>query len=188
LIGSSTGGPQALNEVCCHLGAVIETVPVLIAQHMPPTFTTILAEHLARATAYPAREAEDGEALLAGRIYVAPGHRHLRVARINGQAVASLDDSGPVHFCKPSVDLLFASAAEVFGPAVLAVVLTGMGTDGTAGAADIVGSGGTVIAQDESTSVVWGMPGSVAQAGLCSRILPLPQIAPAILQAFGRHA
>ncbi|MFN3347581.1 chemotaxis response regulator protein-glutamate methylesterase [Pseudorhodoplanes sp.] len=188
VIGSSTGGPQALNEVCCHLGAVIETVPVLIAQHMPPTFTTILAEHLARVTAYPAREAEDGEPLLAGRIYVAPGHRHLRIGRINGQAVARLDDSGPVHFCKPSVDVLFSSAAAVFGAAALGVVLTGMGTDGLDGGRDIVEAGGTLLAQDESTSVVWGMPGSVAEAGLCSRILPLPQIAPAILQAFGRPA
>ena len=186
VIGSSTGGPQALNDVCVRLGPVIDQAPVLITQHMPPTFTTILAEHLARATGHPAREAEHGEPIRPGRIYVAPGHRHLTMARENGQPVAILDDGPPVHFCKPAVDLLFSSAAQVWGAAVLGVVLTGMGTDGTAGGADIVGSGGTIIAQDEATSIVWGMPGSIAQAGLCSQVLPLPEIAPAIARAFGR--
>jgi two-component system chemotaxis response regulator CheB len=188
VIGSSTGGPQALNDVCSKLGSVIDQAPVLITQHMPPTFTTILAEHLARATGHPAREAEHGEPIHAGRIYVAPGHRHLRVGRANGAAVALLDDSAPVHFCKPSVDMLFSSAAEAWGAWVMGLVLTGMGTDGTAGGADIVSSGGSLIAQDEATSVVWGMPGSVAQAGLCSQVLPLPDIAPAIVRAFGRRA
>jgi len=118
----------------------------------------------------------------------APGHRHLRIARSNGQPVAVLDDSAPVHFCKPAVDILFSSAAEVFGAAVLGLVLTGMGTDGTRGGADIVAAGGGIIAQDEPTSIVWGMPGAVAQAGLCCLVLPLPDIAPAITRAFGRHA
>jgi two-component system chemotaxis response regulator CheB len=188
LIGASTGGPQALTEVCGRLGAVIDEAPVLITQHMPPTFTTILAEHLGRATGRLAREAEDGEPIRAGRIYVAPGHRHLKVARVNGQAVTVLDDSAPVHFCKPAVDILFSSAAEVFGSWVLGLVLTGMGTDGTRGGADIVAAGGSIIAQDEATSIVWGMPGAIAQAGLCSQVLPLPQIAPAIMRAFGRCA
>ena len=188
VIGASTGGPQALHDVCSRLGPVIDDAPVLITQHMPPTFTSILAEHLGRATGRPAGEAEDGEPIRAGRIYVAPGHRHLRVARTNGQPVAVLDDAPAVHFCKPSVDMLFSSAAEVWGAWVLGVVLTGMGTDGTAGGADIVASGGSIIAQDEPTSIVWGMPGSIAHAELCSQVLPLPDIAPAIMRAFGRRA
>jgi two-component system chemotaxis response regulator CheB len=187
VIGASTGGPQALDEVCSRLGLVIDEVPVLITQHMPPTFTTILAEHLGRATGRLAREAEDGEPIRAGRIYVAPGHRHLKIARSNGQPVAVLDDSPPVHFCKPSVDVMFSSAAEIWGGSVLGLVLTGMGTDGTRGGADIVAAGGGIIGQDESTSIVWGMPGCVAQAGLCCLVLPLPDIAPAILRAFGRR-
>jgi two-component system chemotaxis response regulator CheB len=187
-IGASTGGPQALTEVCSRLGLVIDSAPVLITQHMPPTFTTILAEHLARATGRPAREAEDGEPIRAGRIYLAPGHRHLRVARSNGQPVVMLDDSAPVHFCKPAVDVMFSSAAEVFGASVLGLVLTGMGTDGANGGADIVAAGGGIIGQDEASSVVWGMPGAVAQAGLCCLVLPLTDIAPAITRAFGRTA
>jgi two-component system chemotaxis response regulator CheB len=187
-IGASTGGPQALTDVCSKLGPVIDGAPVLITQHMPPTFTTILAEHLARATGRPAREAEDGEPIHAGRIYLAPGHRHFRIARSKGRPVAVLDDSAPVHFCKPAVDVMFSSAAEVFGASVLGLVLTGMGTDGTRGGADIVAAGGGILAQDEATSIVWGMPGAITQAGLCSQVLPLPDIAPAIVRAFGRHA
>ncbi len=187
VIGASTGGPHALDQVCSGLGPVIDEMPVLITQHMPPTFTTILAEHLGRATGRVVLEAEDGEPIRAGRIYVAPGHRHLKIARANGQPVTVLDDSPPLHFCKPSVDVLFSSAAEVFGASVLGLVLTGMGTDGTRGSADIVAAGGGIIAQDESTSIVWGMPGGVAQAGLCCLVLPLPDIAPAIVDLFGRR-
>jgi two-component system chemotaxis response regulator CheB len=188
VIGSSTGGPQALHDVCSRIGPVIDQAPVLITQHMPPTFTTILAEHLTRATGRLAREAEDGEPIRAGRIYVAPGHRHLKVERRNGEPVALLDDSAPMHFCRPAVDMLFSSAAATWGAWVLGLMLTGMGTDGTAGAADIVDGGGSLIAQDEATSIVWGMPGSVAQAGLCSQVLPLPEIGPAVARAFGRPA
>ena len=133
VIGASTGGPQALDDVCSRLGSVIDQAPVLITQHMPPTFTTILAEHLGRATGRVAREAEHGEPIRAGRIYVAPGHRHLKVERRNGEPVVVLDDSAPIHFCKPSVDMLFSSAADVWGASVLGLMLTGMGTDGTSG-------------------------------------------------------
>jgi two-component system chemotaxis response regulator CheB len=188
-IGASTGGPQALTEICARLGPVIDQAPVLVTQHMPPTFTTIFAEHLARATGREAREAQDGEAIRAGRIYVAPGHRHLRIVRHDGHPVVMLDDGAPVHFCKPSVDVMFSSAAQVWGNWVQALVLTGMGADGASGAADIVAAGGSVIAQDEATSIVWGMPGAVAQAGLCAAVLPLPKIAPALLRRFlGRQA
>jgi len=181
LIGSSTGGPQALSAVIEKLPAAIDRAPVLITQHMPPMFTTVLAEHLSRVSGRGAHEADDGEPVLAGGIYVAPGGRHMRVVRDGDLAKIALDDEPPINFCKPSVDPLFASAAQVWGPSALALILTGMGSDGTKGAAEIVAAGGSVIAQDEATSVVWGMPRSVAQAGLCSAVLPLNQIAAKIL-------
>jgi two-component system, chemotaxis family, protein-glutamate methylesterase/glutaminase len=184
LIGSSTGGPQALMSVVGEIGAVIDRFPVLITQHMPPTFTTILAEHLARASNRPAREAVDGEAVKAGHIYLAPGGRHMRVVRHGAEAVIALDDGPPVNFCKPAVDPLFTSAIDVWQGAVLAVVLTGMGSDGMRGGKDIVAAGGSIIAQDEATSVVWGMPGAAANAGICAAVLPLNQIAPKLIRLF----
>ena len=184
LIGASTGGPQALTRLVSRLDAVTESAPVLITQHMPATFTTILAEHLTRAGAKPVHEAIDGEPVLAGQIYLAPGGKHMMVARRNGTAVIALDDGAPVHYCKPSVDPLFASAAEVWGSWNLAVILTGMGTDGADGAAEIVKAGGSVIAQDEATSVVWGMPAAAIAAGVCSAVLPLEQIAPKVSRLF----
>jgi two-component system chemotaxis response regulator CheB len=185
LIGSSTGGPQALIAILGQLGTMLDTSPVLITQHMPPTFTTILAEHLARASGRPAQEAEHDEPVLAGRIYVAPGAKHMRVVRQNGTAVIKLDEGPLINFCRPAVDPLFSSAAEVWGAWNLALILTGMGSDGMRGAADIVRLGGSIIAQDEATSIVWGMPGAVAGAGLCSAVLPLDRIAPKIKNLFG---
>jgi two-component system, chemotaxis family, protein-glutamate methylesterase/glutaminase len=184
LIGASTGGPQALTRLVARLDVVTETAPVLIAQHMPPTFTTILAEHLTRAGGKPVREAVDGEAVLAGNIYLAPGGKHMKVERRDGTATIVLDDGPPVHYCKPAVDPLFSSAAEVWGAWNLAVILTGMGTDGTAGAEQIAAFGGSVIAQDEGSSVVWGMPGHAVAAGVCSAVLPLEQIAPKLVRLF----
>jgi two-component system chemotaxis response regulator CheB len=184
VIGSSTGGPQALTELCTGLVPVIDHAPVLITQHMPPTFTTILAEHLSRAIDRPVREAEHGEHIRSGHVYIAPGARHMRVTRRDNQAVIVIDDSPPVNFCKPAVDVLFSSAAEVWGTWVLGLILTGMGADGTRGGADIVAAGGSIIAQDEATSVVWGMPGAAAGAGLCSAILPIGEIAPKLVRMF----
>jgi len=184
LIGSSTGGPQALMNVVSEIGAVIDRFPVLITQHMPPTFTTILAEHLARASNRAAREAIDGEAVRAGHIYLAPGGRHMRVIRHGADAVIALDDGPPVNFCKPAVDPLFTSAIDIWHGAIMAVILTGMGSDGTRGGKEIVAAGGSVIAQDEASSVVWGMPGAAAHAGICAAVLPLPQIAPKLLRLF----
>ncbi len=184
LIGSSTGGPQALNTVVSQLGAVIDRAAVLITQHMPATFTTILAEHLGRASHRPVREAVDHEPVVPGRIYVAPGGRHMLVERTDNNPIVALSDGPPVNFCKPAVDPLFASASRVWGPSILAVVLTGMGSDGAKGAAEIVAAGGSVIAQDEATSVVWGMPGAAANAGVCSAVLPLDQIAAKIGRLF----
>jgi two-component system chemotaxis response regulator CheB len=184
LIGSSTGGPQALMALVAEIGPVIDRFPVLITQHMPPTFTTILAEHLARASNRPAREAIDGEAVKAGHIYLAPGGRHMRVVRHGIEPVIALDDGPPVNFCKPAVDPLFASAVDVWQGATLALVLTGMGSDGMRGGKDIAAAGGSVIAQDEATSVVWGMPGAAAHAGICAAVLPLNQIAPKLVRLF----
>jgi two-component system chemotaxis response regulator CheB len=184
LIGSSTGGPQALMALVTDLGAVIDRFPVLITQHMPPTFTTILAEHLARSSQRPAREAIDGEIVKAGQIYLAPGGRHMRVARHGADVVIALDDGPPVNFCKPAVDPLFSSAIDVWQGGVLALVLTGMGSDGMRGGKEIVEAGGSVIAQDEASSVVWGMPGAAAHAGICAAILPLNQIASKLVRVF----
>jgi two-component system chemotaxis response regulator CheB len=184
LIGSSTGGPQALMALVAEIGPVIDRYPVLITQHMPPTFTTILAEHLARASRRPAREAVDGEAVKVGQIYLAPGGRHMRVVRQGTEAAIALDDGPPVNFCKPAVDPLFTSAIDVWHGSIVTVILTGMGSDGMRGGKDIVAAGGSVIAQDEATSVVWGMPGAAANAGICAAVLPLNQIAPKLVRLF----
>jgi two-component system chemotaxis response regulator CheB len=184
LIGSSTGGPQALNAITAGIGSVIDQVPVLITQHMPPTFTAILAEHLTRTAGRPASEVNDGDVVRAGRIYVARGGRHMRIMRRDGEPVIVLDDGPLINFCKPAVDPFFSSAAAVWGSSILALVLTGMGSDGTRGAAEIVAAGGGVIAQDEATSVVWGMPGSVARAGLASALIPLEEIGAKIVRLF----
>ncbi|MGA9560158.1 MAG: chemotaxis protein CheB, partial [Pseudolabrys sp.] len=184
LIGSSTGGPQALNTLIAEIGGVLQRAPVLITQHMPPTFTAVLAEHLTRIAKRPVREAVDGEEINAGVVYLAPGGKHMKVARRDGAAVIVIEDSPLVNFCKPAVDPMFASAADVWGNKVLALVLTGMGSDGLAGAKTIVAAGGHVFAQDEATSVVWGMPGQVTNAGLCSAVLPLPEIAAKLTRLF----
>jgi two-component system chemotaxis response regulator CheB len=184
LVGSSTGGPQALMSLVAEIGPVIDRFPVLITQHMPPTFTTILAEHLARSSRRPAHEAVDGEIVKAGRIYLAPGGRHMRVVRHGTEVAIALDDGPPVNFCKPAVDPLFTSAIEVWQGGIMSVILTGMGSDGMRGGKDIVAAGGSVIAQDEATSVVWGMPGAAANAGICAAVLPLNQIAPKLVRLF----
>jgi two-component system chemotaxis response regulator CheB len=184
LIGSSTGGPQALTAVISQMRALLPRVPVLITQHMPPTFTTILAEHIARAAGGRAHEGIHGEPVEAGTIYVAPGGKHMQVVKRDHGAAIALDDGPLVNFCRPAVDPLFRSAAAVWGPAVLALVLTGMGSDGAKGGAEIVAHGGSIIAQDEATSVVWGMPGAAAHAGVCSAVLPLDQIASKVMRLF----
>jgi two-component system chemotaxis response regulator CheB len=180
-IGSSTGGPQALMDMLKACPSIFARVPVVITQHMPPTFTAILAEHISKAVGIDAQEAREGEPLRANRIYVAPGGLHMVLAR-GAETVIRLLDTPPVNFCRPAVDPLFESVAAIYGPATLAVVLTGMGHDGARGAGHIANAGGTVIAQDEATSVVWGMPGATAQSGVAAAVLPLPSIAPKIVQ------
>lgn len=184
LVGSSTGGPQALMKLVAAIGPVIERFPVLITQHMPPTFTTILAEHLARTSGHPAHEAINGEMIKPGQIYLAPGGHHMRVVRSGANGVIALDDGPQINFCKPAVDPMFTSAIDVWQSGIMAVVLTGMGSDGMRGGKEIVAAGGNVIAQDEATSVVWGMPGSAANAGICAAVLPLDQIAPKLVRLF----
>jgi two-component system chemotaxis response regulator CheB len=175
LIGSSTGGPPALTSVLQTLGADGSQVPILITQHMPPTFTGILAEHLGRATGRPAAEGQDREPIAPGRIYVAPGGKHMFIEP-GAVPMIRLDDGPPVNFCKPAVDPMFESAAKVYGASTLALVLTGMGHDGAEGGRAVAAAGGTVVAQDEASSVVWGMPGATARAGVCSAVLPLDRI------------
>jgi two-component system, chemotaxis family, protein-glutamate methylesterase/glutaminase len=179
-IGSSTGGPQALFKLLGALPNAIR-VPIVITQHMPPTFTAILAQHIERLTGFPAKEAEDGDLLKPGHVYVAPGDHHMILAPAAGGAKVVINQDPPENFCRPAVDPLFRSVATLYGARALCVVLTGMGQDGMRGGKDVVAQGGTILAQDEATSVVWGMPGAVANAGLAARILPLGDIAPAIM-------
>ncbi|MEM6382030.1 MAG: chemotaxis response regulator protein-glutamate methylesterase [Pseudomonadota bacterium] len=180
VIGSSTGGPQALSKVVTALGVIDVRVPILITQHMPATFTAILAENLSKASGIPAAEGRDGEPVKPGQIYVAPGGKHMIVEPDGLGVRIVLTDGPPVNFCKPAVDPLFESVARNYGPAVLAAVLTGMGNDGGKGALAIANAGGSVIAQDEKTSVVWGMPQAVVEEKACSAVLPIDDVAATI--------
>jgi two-component system chemotaxis response regulator CheB len=183
-VGSSTGGPQALQVLLRGLLPIASRLPILITQHMPPMFTTILAEHISRICDGRAHEAVHGEPVKPGHIYIAPGSKHMLIERCGTDTSIALNDGPPVHFCKPAVDPFFDSAATAFGAGLLGVVLTGMGVDGSTGVQKIASAGGAVIVQDEATSVVWGMPGAAAHTGQCSAILPIDDIAPRILKFF----
>lgn len=176
VIGSSTGGPAALTRVFNDAKSIMAGMPILVAQHMPPTFTTLLGEKLASTAGLQGGEAHDGQPLLPGHLYVAPGGKHMRVQQKGGQAVVALDDGPPINHCRPAVDPLFESAAGVFGNATLAAVLTGMGSDGALGAERIADAGGTVLAQDAASSIVWGMPGAVAARGAASALIDLSEM------------
>lgn len=175
-IGASTGGPRALAEVLAGLPQDLEA-PVLVVQHMPAAFTRHLADGLASQCALEVREAEAGARLEPGTVWIAAGDHHLVLEREHGHLQLALLASPPEHACRPAVDPLLRSLADVFGSATLAVILTGMGQDGLAGCARVRVAEGQVLAQDEATSVVWGMPGSVARAGLADAVLPLSDIA-----------
>lgn len=179
VVGSSTGGPEALSTVLGALSAP-PPVPVLVVQHMPPVFTRQLAARLDRLGPTTVVEASDGEALRPGTVYIAAGDHHLELSRSAGTLRTVLTDGPPVNFCRPAVDVLFRSAVRELGGRLLAVVLTGMGADGRTGCEDVVAAGGTVVVQDEPTSVVWGMPGAVATAGFAHRVLPLREVAPTV--------
>jgi len=180
VIGASTGGPRAVAKVLFDIGEGLQDLTTLVVQHMPPLFTASFAEQVANYIGVPAREPFDGERLARGTIYVAPGGRHLGIDRKLGHIVASISDAPPVRFCRPAVDVLFADAARHLGAAALGLVLTGMGSDGTEGAAALRRVGAAVIAQDEQTSTIWGMPGSVVRARQASAVIPLDDIGLAI--------
>lgn len=179
VIGVSTGGPSALASLISHLPADLRA-PVLVVQHMPPLFTRLLAERLDAQTQLSVREGFAGAPVERGQVYIAPGDYHMRVARGPKGVHLTLDQTPPLNSCRPAVDALFASAAEVYGGAVTGAVLTGMGQDGMQGAGLLKAKGAHMIAQDQATSVVWGMPGAVVGAGLADEILPLSEIAPAL--------
>lgn len=174
-IGVSTGGPDALARLLPSLPANFP-LPVVIAQHMPPIFTTLLAKRLATKCAMPVREAQSGDLLAPGGIWIAPGDYHLIVQAEDHQMRLRTHQGPRENFCRPSVDVLFRSVAAAYGPNSLGIILTGMGQDGWKGSEALCAAGASVIVQDEATCVVWGMPGFVARAGLAEKVLPLDQI------------
>jgi two-component system chemotaxis response regulator CheB len=180
-IGSSTGGPNALFALVKSLNPPIR-IPIVLTQHMPATFTTILAEHIDRLGVLPCAEATHGAPLLPGRICLAPGNRHLIVKRRPQGLFAELSDEPAENFCRPSVDPMLRSASAAVDGRVLVIMLTGMGSDGLAGTRAVVEAGGAALAQDEASSVVWGMPGAIARAGLAHAVLPLEQIGARAMQ------
>jgi len=187
VVAASTGGPGALPVFLGQIARHID-VPILIVQHMPATFTPVFAEKLESAIGKRCREAVDGDVLAPGSVYLAPGDYHMRIARSPSGRIVTLDKNAPVNFCRPAADPLFESAAAAFGNRVLGVVLTGMGHDGRDGAGHIVKAGGRVLVQDEASSVVWGMPGAVAQAGLAEAVKPLRDLGPAALRMMNGEA
>jgi two-component system chemotaxis response regulator CheB len=180
-IGASTGGPNALAEVFGALPGDLP-VPILIVQHMPPMFTRLLAERLTAKYRIPVVEANTGMMLQPGRAWIAPGDYHLMVARDGVQVRTQVHQEPPENSCRPAVDVLLRSVAKCYGPNSLTVILTGMGQDGLRGCEHIREAGGQIIAQDEATSVVWGMPGHVSRAGLADRTLPLSLIGDEIVR------
>jgi two-component system chemotaxis response regulator CheB len=174
-IGSSTGGPKALMDVLARLRDL--PVPIVITQHMPKTFTTLLAQHITQNCNIPCIEGKDGEVIKPGHAYIAPGGYHMVFVKSGDSASIKINEDPPENFCRPSVNPMLRSLIPIYGSRILTVILTGMGSDGSQACNDIIINGGQVIAQDEATSVVWGMPAAVAMAGICSAVLPLNQIA-----------
>jgi len=175
-IGTSTGGPNALSAVLPALSRDFP-VPIVVTQHMPPLFTRLLAERLDRESQIRIREGISGGVLVPGQAWIAPGDHHMVLERQGTAVKLSLNQEPPENSCRPAVDVMFRSVANVYGAAALAVVMTGMGSDGVRGSAEVRERGGAVIVQDEASSVVWGMPGQVAAAGLADRIVPLEELA-----------
>ena len=180
-IGCSTGGPNALAAVFKAITRPLP-VPVVIVQHMPPLFTQMLAERLGKDSPLKFHEGQEGQLVEAGHVYIAPGGRHMEVRREGGVVRVHLHDGPPENSCRPAVDVLFRSVSTVYGGATLALIMTGMGQDGLHGCTVLRERGATILDQDEATSVVWGMPGYVAEAGLAHQILPLQDIAGALLR------
>lgn len=179
-IGASTGGPNALTDLL-HLLPENFPVPIVIVQHMPPLFTRLLAERLTAKSKLIVKEGEDGEELKPGHAWVAPGNFHMEIVKNGIKKIIRLNQNLPENSCRPAVDVLFRSVSQAFGPNVLSVMLTGMGHDGLSGSKDIISNGGVLLAQDEASSVVWGMPGAVVEAGLASVVKPIDQLATEIV-------
>lgn len=178
-IGSSTGGPQALTQFFSALKAPVKQ-PIFVTQHMPPMFTAILADNIARHSGMTCREAVHGEKVAPATIYVAPGNYHMTLQKGPVGVTIALNQDPPENFCRPSVDPMLRSMIDVYGGRILSVIFTGMGADGLKSCQKLVDAGGVVYAQDEATSVVWGMPGAVATAGICTQVLPLGLMADAV--------
>lgn len=185
VIGVSTGGPTALGAIMPKLPAGFP-LPILIVQHMPPLFTRLLAERLNSTCHLPVEEATQGGIVERGKVLIAPGDFHMKLTSNEDCVRVSLDQSPRQNSCRPAVDALFTSSAEVYGGAALAVILTGMGQDGLRGAEILKAQGASILAQDEASSVVWGMPGAVVNAGLADHVLPLDEVVPEILRLTGR--
>jgi two-component system, chemotaxis family, protein-glutamate methylesterase/glutaminase len=183
VIGASAGGPEALATLLPALGPL--PVPIYVVQHMPAYFTRMFAVRLDQQCSFPVREAISGEGVEPGTAYLAPGDQHLELGRQAGRVKLRLSTGPLENACRPAVDPLFRSAAAVHGDRVLALVLTGMGKDGLHGSQAIKRAGGRVFVQDERTSIVWGMPGAVAKAGLADLVLPLGQLAPVVRKVLG---
>ena len=187
VVGVSTGGPDALVTLLKALPSDLR-VPVLIVQHMPPMFTRLLAERLDRLGGLRVSEAHDGQSVEAGRVYIAPGDRHLELARDDQVVQVVLTDAPPENSCRPAADVLFRSAVDVYGAGVLAVVLTGMGHDGLRGCQAVRAAGGQVVVQDPASAVIGSMPASVVDAGLAHAVLPMDLLVPELVQRIGRVA
>jgi two-component system chemotaxis response regulator CheB len=171
-VGASTGGPNALATLFANLAKPV-AVPIVVVQHMPPLFTRLLAQRLTASCGLPVHEAQHGDVLQPGQAWIAPGGSHMTVASRGGNVVVELNQDPPENSCRPAVDVLFRSVADVFGGRTLAVVLTGMGQDGLRGCERIDREGGQIVVQDEASSVVWGMPGYIARAGIADAVLPV---------------
>lgn len=178
-IGVSTGGPDALTQVLSHLPGSFP-VPIVVVQHMPPVFTQLFAQRLDAKSALKVVEAKNGEQVVPGKVVIAPGDFHMRLARSAGGVAVALDQGPQENYCRPAVDPMFRSVAEVYGGDALAVIMTGMGQDGHRGAEFILHAGGQLVVQDEASSVVWGMPGAAVHAGLPCDVVPLGRLAETI--------
>lgn len=189
-VASSTGGPQALQSLFADLKSSISNIPVFITQHMPATFTKLLADHIAKDTGCDCREAEHDEVVQPGTVYMAPGDYHMQPISVAGTVKIQLNQEPPVNFCRPAADPMITSLLDIYGSQLMVIVLTGMGSDGLEGARQAASKGSIIVTQDEASSVVWGMPGAVVKENLAHAVLPLNEIAPYVANAVGgvRHA